>query len=134
MTGNFIDSYRFGLMKTRKKWKENINLISSDFGRIRVLDTKSNKPVIINVPDGPNVIEHHEKLINELSKNFRVICFELPGTGFSFPNSKYDYSLVIASKLIINIMDILKLKMLHLLFHVQMVFMQLKQLNCFLIE
>lgn len=110
MIGNFIDTYRFSLGKQKKYWAENINLLATDFGHIRVLDTKGNKPVIINVPDGPNVIEHHKKLISELSKNFRVICFELPGIGFSYPTSKYDYSFKNASSLIINLMDVLKVE------------------------
>ncbi|MEP1489242.1 MAG: alpha/beta hydrolase [Algibacter sp.] len=110
MTGNFIDTYRFKLKKKRTNWKDNICLISTEFGNIRVLDSLGDKPIIINVPDGPNVIEHHKELITKLSNNFRVICFEFPGIGFSYPNSNYDYSFPNASKLIINLMDILKIE------------------------
>ncbi|NMH86963.1 alpha/beta fold hydrolase [Flavivirga algicola] len=108
MVGNFIDNIRFDLKKIPSNWNSGARLTKTDYGNIRVLDTGGNKPVIINTPDGPNVIEHHLKLIKELSKNFRIICFELPGIGFSYPNFKYDYSLTKASKLIINLMDILK--------------------------
>lgn len=108
MAGNFIDNIRFNYRQNTPDWDSNTKLIATGFGTIRVLDTRENKPVIINVPDGPNVIEHHQNLITELSKNFRVICFEFPGLGFSYPNSNYDYSLVAASNLIINLMDILK--------------------------
>ncbi len=110
MTGNFIDTYRFSFKKIRKNWKDDINLITTDFGKIRVLDTLGDKPVILNVPDGPNVIEHHQELITKLSENFRVVCFELPGIGFSYPNSNYNYSFPNASKLIINLMNILKIE------------------------
>ncbi|MFT5823754.1 MAG: pimeloyl-ACP methyl ester carboxylesterase [Crocinitomix sp.] len=110
MKGNFIDTYRFRLKKSRKEWKDGIHMISTDFGEIRVLDSLGGKPIIINVPDGPNVIEHHQELIQKLAKNYRVICFELPGIGFSYPNSNYDYSFPNASKLIINLMDILKIE------------------------
>lgn len=68
------------------------------------------KPVIISVPDGPNVIEHHENLVAGLSKNFRVICFELPGFGFSFPSFAYDYSLDQSAKVILQLMDILNVE------------------------
>jgi pimeloyl-ACP methyl ester carboxylesterase len=110
MIGNFIDTIRYGLKGVPSKWNCDATLITTDYGTVRLLDSGGNKPVIINVPDGPNVIEHHNNLIKQLSKNFRVICFELPGVGFSYPNSKYNYSIDNASKLIINVMDILKIE------------------------
>ncbi|PCJ94440.1 MAG: alpha/beta hydrolase [Flavobacteriaceae bacterium] len=111
MTGNFIDTYRFKLKRNQKKtWQDGICLITTEFGKVRVFDTLGSKPVILNVPDGPNVIEHHLELITKLSKNYRVICFELPGIGFSYPNSNYDYSFPNASNLIINLMDILEIE------------------------
>ncbi len=110
MTGNFVDTFRYHFKKEHTNLKDNFSLISTDFGKIRVFDTKGNKPVIISVPDGPNVIEHHENLISKLSKDFRIVCFEFNGLGMSYPNSKYDYSFDKASRLIINLMDILKIK------------------------
>lgn len=108
MKGSFIDNIRFRFKKAPTIWELGIYMISTDYGRIRILDTKGDKPILINVPDGPNVIEHQEHLITKLSKTFRVICFEFPGIGFSYPNSKYDYSFEKSAKLIVNIMDILK--------------------------
>jgi len=110
MKGNFVDNFRFGLKKVEVKWDSNITLIHTDYGTLRVLDTGNNKPVIVNVPDGPNVIEHHIDLVKSLSKNFRVICFEFPGIGFSYPNSKFDYSFYKAAKLVINVLDVLKVE------------------------
>jgi len=114
MVGNVIDTTR---LKIKKKFRVypadldiEIKLIDTSLGKIRLFDTGGNRPVIINAPDGPNVIEHHHHLIKELSKNFRVICFEFPGTGFSFPAFKYNYSLQMASQLIIELMDILKIE------------------------
>jgi pimeloyl-ACP methyl ester carboxylesterase len=108
--GNLVDIIRCSFKTLHPDFGVNTNMISTDYGKIRVLDTNSNKPVIINVPDGPNVIEHHENLIAKLSENFRVICFELPGIGFSYPNSRYDYSTEKAAKIIINLLDILKIE------------------------
>jgi pimeloyl-ACP methyl ester carboxylesterase len=108
--GNLVDIIRCSFKTLHPDFGVHTKMISTDYGKIRVLDTEENKPVIINVPDGPNVIEHHENLIAKLSKNFRVICFELPGIGFSYPNSRYDYSTETAAKLIINLLDILKIK------------------------
>lgn len=107
MDGNFVDNLRFSFKAVPSNWESKAGLITTDYGNIRVLDTGGNGPAIIIVPDAPNVIEHLMKLISRLSKNFRVICFELPGTGFSYPNSNYDYSILKGSALILHIMDIL---------------------------
>ncbi|MFK7951793.1 MAG: alpha/beta fold hydrolase [Ekhidna sp.] len=80
------------------------------------MDTKGNLPIIINVPDGPNVIEHQIPLINDLAKDYRVICFEYPGLGFSFPNKEYDYSFSNGSNLLLQVMDSLRLSKVSLLF------------------
>lgn len=110
MTGKFIDTLRFRFKRKTKRWAENIRLVSTNFGEIRLLDTGENKPVILTIPDGPNVIEHHQQLISQLSENFRVVCFEFPGIGFSYPNSRFDYSFNAASKLVIELMDLLKIE------------------------
>ncbi len=110
MKGNFIDTWRAKTRRIPVNNHENIKFIETDFGTIRVFDTQENKPVLINVPDGPNVIEHHLELIRQLSKTFRVVCFEFPGFGFSYPNAKYDYSLQKSAVLILNLMDILKIR------------------------
>ena len=114
MSGFIIDTAR---LQTRKLWKgfptnwgANITMIDTDYGKIRVKDTKGNKPIIISVPDGPNVIEHHEELMTKLAENYHVICFELPGFGFSYPSLKYDYSFNMTAKIIINVMDVLEVK------------------------
>lgn len=115
MTGRFIDNIRF-VWKSPPQFGEGFFYLDSDFGKIRIFDTGGNLPIIINVPDGPNVIEHQTSLIHKLAKNYRVICFEYPGLGFSFPNSKYDYSFDKGAALLIQIMDILKLDSVSLLF------------------
>jgi pimeloyl-ACP methyl ester carboxylesterase len=110
MTGNFIDTFRVAFRAKYLNSNPDISLIETDFGIVRVLDTKGKNPVIINVPDGPNVIEHHEDLIKELSKKFRVICFEFPGFGFSLPTLEYDYSLNKSAGIILNLMQIMDLE------------------------
>lgn len=115
MTGRFVDNLRF-IWKSTPEFGEGFFYLSTDFGKIRVFDTKGNKPIIINVPDGPNVIEHQSSLIKELAKNYRVICFEYPGIGFSYPNIHYNYSFKDGSNLLIQLMDALKLEKVSLLF------------------
>lgn len=110
MAGNFIDTIRTSFKKGYNYLNPKIKLVETNFGKVRVLDTEGEKPVILNVPDGPNVIEHHEYLIEKLSKEFRVICLEFPGFGFSYPTSKYDYSLDKSANIILNVMDSLKVE------------------------
>lgn len=110
MTGNFIDIIRTSFNKGYNNLNPKIKQVETNFGSVRVLDTEGEKPVIISVPDGPNVIEHHEYLIEELSKEFRVICFEFPGFGFSYPTTKYDYSLDKSASIILGLMDSLKVQ------------------------
>ena len=110
MIANFIDIIRCKFKSSTKGIHKAIRFVESDFGKIRVLDTGGHNPVILNVPDGPNVIEHHLALIEKLSDHYRVVCFEFPGIGFSYPNAKYDYSFSKASKLIINLLNILKIE------------------------
>lgn len=111
MNGKFIDRISLKKRKINNSiWESNISLIDTDFGKLRVLDTKGDKPIIINAPDGPNIIEHQEILIHALSKKFRVICFEFPGLGFSYPSSNFDYSVNNGANTIINLMDILNIE------------------------
>ena len=112
MNGKFVDRLRFSLKKRKIEnfvWQSNISIIQTDYGKLRVLDTKGNKPIIINAPDGPNIIEHQEKLILALSIKFRVVCFEFPGLGFSYPSSNFNYSVNNGANTILNLMDILKI-------------------------
>lgn len=110
MNGNFIDSVRCRFKNRYTSLPPNYSFVKTDFGIVRVYDSKGDGPVILSVPDGPNVIEHHQNLISELAKNFRVICFEFIGLGKSYPNRKYDYSFIKASGLTINLMDILNIE------------------------
>lgn len=116
MKGHFIDIYRTRFRKASFQANQHVKFMDTSFGRIRVFDTESTKPAIISVPDGPNVIEHHEHLIGKLSSRFRVICFEFPGFGFSHPDWAYDYSLDTSANLILELMDTLKVEQASLSF------------------
>ncbi len=117
MTGKFIDTLYYLNAKTKTAFSEGFFFVETQYGKLRVFDTGgSNKPTIINVPDGPNMIEHQLNLVSKLSKRYRVICFEYPGLGFSYPNETYDYSFESGSYLLLHLMEILKVKVASLLF------------------
>jgi len=84
--------------------------IDTPVGFVRVYDSGSAKPCVVLVPDGPNVIEHYEALIGLLSQRVRVVCFDLPGFGYSFPLSSYGHSLDQGARAVLGVLDGLGIK------------------------
>ncbi|MEL7531013.1 MAG: alpha/beta hydrolase [Bacteroidota bacterium] len=78
--------------------------IDTALGLIRLRDTGGDKPVLMIIPDGPNVIEHYDELIELLRSHFRILCFDLPGFGFSFPKKGWNYSYTAANALLLALM------------------------------
>ncbi len=109
--GYTLDALRYSLSRPSSavmaSWPVGTYLLETDAGKVRVQDTGSNKPVLLMAPDGPCVIEHYSILISKLSSHFRVICFDMPGVGFSYPKLGYDFGLADSSKVIIAVMDAL---------------------------
>jgi len=85
-------------------------LLETRAGRIRVRDTGGAGPVIVMAPDGPNVIEHHAELIALLAPHARVVCFDLPGFGFSAPRADYAHTLGQGAGAILAVMDALDIR------------------------
>lgn len=77
---------------SRRRQFLNINHIKLSNCDIRV-HVEGKGPTLIMLPDPPNTIEHHAPLIAELKHNFRIVCFEFPGFGFSYPKSTMQYTL-----------------------------------------
>lgn len=82
-------------------------LVDTPSGRVRLHDSGSDKPCVVLVPDGPNVIEHYAELIALLSEKFRVVVFDMPGFGFSFPRRAYRHSLDDGAKVVLGVLDAL---------------------------
>ena len=79
-------------------------------GAVRVFDTQSSEPCVVFVPDGPNVIEHYAALFNLLSQQLRVVCFDMPGFGFSLPEPTYTHSLDQGARAVIGVLDALDIE------------------------
>ena len=91
-------------------WPDDTYVIDTAAGKIRVKDTGGNKPSLMMVPDGPCVIEHFESLITELSPHFRVVCFDMPGLGFSYPKISYDFRLEKSTNIVVSVLDALNIE------------------------
>ena len=81
------------------------SMIDSSAGQIRCVDSGGQGPVVVFVPDGPNVIEHYQQLIDQISQTCRVICFDMPGFGFSIPSPDYSHSLREGAATVISVLD-----------------------------
>ena len=86
-----------------------LRFVETTAGCIRVLDSASAGQVIVFVPDGPNVVEHYQSLMESLSTKFRVVCFDMPGFGFSLPNSTYAHSLDQGARAVLEVLDALRI-------------------------
>jgi len=105
MTSHLTDILSTKIRKLPSDWQPFINLVETNCGLVRVLDTGGQKPIMVSVPDGANVIEYQESLIKKLSRNFRVVCIEMPGVGFSYPAMNYDFSLKKSALIVFNVLD-----------------------------
>jgi pimeloyl-ACP methyl ester carboxylesterase len=81
--------------------------VETPVGIVRLFDSGSDKPCVVIVPDGPNVIEHYRELIERLSAELRVVCFDMPGFGFSLPRVDYGHTLDEGARAVLGVLDAL---------------------------
>jgi pimeloyl-ACP methyl ester carboxylesterase len=87
---------------------EGTRMLATRRGKLRVHDSGGPGPVLLMVPDGPNVIEHHAPVIARLTPHARVICFDMPGFGYSRPALDYDHGLRAGAEAVLAVMDALE--------------------------
>jgi pimeloyl-ACP methyl ester carboxylesterase len=73
--------------------RPDISFLHTPAGLIRIRDSGGQSPSLIFASDGPNVLEHYDAVFELLSPSYRLICLDMPGFGFSWPNSSFDFSL-----------------------------------------
>lgn len=65
--------------------RPNMRIIETTKANVRVrAEFVKGRPAVIVLPDGPNIIEHHDPIFDELRGDLSVIGIEIPGLGFSF--------------------------------------------------
>lgn len=72
--------------------------------RARLVGNPSSDRVVVLCPDPPNVIEHYDELIALLAPYVKVLCFELPGFGFSYPKPAFDFDLETIARCVIELL------------------------------
>jgi pimeloyl-ACP methyl ester carboxylesterase len=85
-------------------------LVDTRRSRLRVLDTGGDKPALLLAPDGPCVVEHYAPLIESLREQFRVVCADLPGFGFSRPRGDYAHTLRDGADVLLALLDALRIE------------------------
>jgi pimeloyl-ACP methyl ester carboxylesterase len=73
---------------------DGIRTLQTSYGTMRVRDVGTATRTLVFVCDMPMLIEHHAELLALLRADFRVLCVELPGLGFSQPATRFDFSLI----------------------------------------
>jgi pimeloyl-ACP methyl ester carboxylesterase len=76
--------------------------------RARVLGDGPN--TVVFVCDTPIFIEHYDQLFELLAPHMRVVCFELPGSGFSSPAPHFGFSLDEQAATTIALLDALTVR------------------------
>lgn len=111
MNGAIVDSFLTSLRRTearkRGAHESSMRFVQTKAGQLRVIDTGGSKPTLVLTPDGPCVIEHYYALIKRFSEQFRVICFDMPGLGFSFPSYGYRFGISESADVIVELLDAL---------------------------
>jgi pimeloyl-ACP methyl ester carboxylesterase len=106
---SFITAFRRAGARERGAHESSTRYIRTKAALLRVADTGGSKPVLVLTPDGPCVIEHYEVLIRRFSQQFRVVCFDMPGIGFSFPSHGYRFGIRETADVIIELLDALSI-------------------------
>ncbi len=92
----------------------NLKYVETAAGRVHVFDsanepgndnTPTDCPCIVFTPDGPNVVAHYRRLIALLTPHFRVVCFDMPGFGFSLPAANYGHGLEQGARAVLAVLD-----------------------------
>ena len=111
MIANALDSLlNRGASAPQAGWLPGARMLQTKRGTLRVYDSGGVGPVVLMVPDGPNVIEHHAPVIALLAPHARVVCFDMPGFGFSRPTMGYDHGLRAGAETVLAVMDALDVK------------------------
>lgn len=108
MNATFLDTYGFGRRKPPQQ--ENICFIELKLATVRTKVVGAGNKTLIIVPDPPNVIEHYDNLISKLSDQYRVVCFEAPGFGFSFPKRGFQFTFSQQKEIVIELLEKLKIQ------------------------
>jgi pimeloyl-ACP methyl ester carboxylesterase len=72
--------------------RSGIRLIDLPTTQVRVRVAGTGSRTIVFACDMPNVVENYDEVIQQLGSDYRVVCFEQPGFGFSYPKPGFTFT------------------------------------------
>jgi hypothetical protein len=97
VSGAWIDQLRLHWRRPSKAeqagWPAGTRLLDLPNAVIRVRVAGGGARTIMLTPDAPVMLEHYGPLIELLAPHARVVCFEFPGCGFSYPRFGFAFTL-----------------------------------------
>jgi pimeloyl-ACP methyl ester carboxylesterase len=72
---------------------------------VRAREAGNGLQTILLTPDAPVVLENYNRLVELLAPRARVICFEFPGCGFSYPRFGFNFKLSDYVDIVKKVMD-----------------------------
>ncbi|HXZ02454.1 MAG TPA: alpha/beta hydrolase [Stellaceae bacterium] len=113
-SGGWVDRLTLGRRRpaasSAAAWPKGTRLIELPDATIRVREAGKGERVVLLTPDAPVVLENYDRLIDLLAREVRVVCFEFPGCGFSFPRWDFDFSLERYVGIVRGVMDALAIE------------------------
>jgi lysophospholipase L1-like esterase len=108
------------LQRWRRRWRTRVRdtelVVDRPFGyetaRCRAVgspDVRDPRPVVVVIPDSPNVLEHHRPVFRALEDQFRVVGLEMPGAGHVRAPG-FDYRLRSGGEWILAVLDELQVR------------------------
>ncbi len=98
MKGYDFDIWRLGRRAKRlgpdfaTTTRPGIRLIDLPTTQVRVRVAGQGTQTIVFACDMPNVVENYDEVIRHLEQDYRVVCFEQPGFGFSYPKPGFTFT------------------------------------------
>jgi pimeloyl-ACP methyl ester carboxylesterase len=69
-----------------------IRMIETQCARIRTRIAGHGSRTLVFACDMPNVVESYDEIIRLLGRDFRIVCFEQTGFGFSYPKAGFRFT------------------------------------------
>lgn len=82
-----------------------IQLLELDDSYVRIRTAGTGQHTIVVACDPPNVVENYDAFIGALEADFRVVIFEQPGFGFSYPKLRFDFTRRGYARILTQVLD-----------------------------
>lgn len=82
-----------------------IQLLELDDSYVRIRTAGVGPRTIVVACDPPNVVENYDAVIAALEADFRVVVFEQPGFGFSYPKAGFDFTRRDYARVLTQVLD-----------------------------